>query len=168
MFVPPSDRYASQGLLWRRSLPVLFFMVSIFLCGAPSLSHAKDDEKDFSYKILGKTVPTYQGRLDRDLTKERQGRPGMFQGKFIGCKDRQALLAYYRAKAEGNQALMNKIKSQGRCVPLAGRSYRPLIVGFDTSAVMLGQDRSNTITWVMTLALVAAPPPSRPSFYQYK
>ncbi|MEG3619376.1 hypothetical protein V5T82_12990 [Magnetovibrio sp. PR-2] len=142
--------------------------MSIVAWASPSL--AKDDSKDFSYKVLGQTIPTYEGRLDRDkvdASRKTRSRPGVFKGNYVGCKKREDILAYNQAKTDDDRKLMSKIKTRGRCVLLSGRSYRPVIVGYDTSAVILTKDRSGTLTWVMTLALVVAPPPSRPAFFQY-
>ena len=165
MIVFAPNRQTNLLRFTQRLALVLWISLLMVMGAFPSPSNAQNGAEDFGYTVHGKRIPTYEGA--RNLKRAPTGRPGVFQGNFVGCKKRADILAYNQAKAANDQKLMSRIKTRGQCVQLAGRTYRPLVVGFDTSAVVLSGGRSNAVTWVMTIALVASPPPPRRSFFQY-
>ena len=99
------------------ALMTLLIVGAVVLPGFWASAHAQDDEE--GYKVLGTVIPTFEDtRSPDDIDDDVQ--LGVFKGDFVGCEKRKDLLDYNEAKNDGDSALMRKLTSLGKCVPLTG------------------------------------------------
>ncbi len=145
----------------------LLILVTVTISGISIRADAQDHGEDEGFKVLGTVIPTFEIPLNLDNTGDGEMEKGVFTGDFTGCKNRKDLLDYAVAKEDNNRTVMARFTSQGKCVPLAGRAYTPLRVGFGTSAVLLTIQGANVVMWVKSKALMESPPPGRPSHVDF-
>ncbi len=151
-------------------LAALLILLPIAISGVSIRANAQEDGEDAGFKVLGATIPTFKEPLNLDNTgkgADKAIQKGVFIGDFVGCKARKDLSDYGDAKDDNNRTLMAKFKSQGKCVPLVGRTYIPLRVGFGTSAVLLTVQGADILMWVKSKALMDSPPPGRLSHFNF-